>query len=821
MNLAFVTYRMLFGMKSHIREERNTTVTLLTLLRLTLRDLILAFFFAVVLQIVNPYLVPWFTALGFTIPEESDYGTLLATVIGVGGVFIGLYYAAISAISGSIYSKVPNNIRDLLAQEQVGNAYMRFLAGLTYFGVCLLAFHSVGLKPIILAIPLFLLCGGLAIIGFVRLGTRAFYLFDPTVLSQRLFVQLHRCHVQAQAGSFRWSDESFQNHAHKVAETSIDTLATVSDITSKEPHLNGRPFADLCKNLLSFLALYETAKKSIPTNSRWYEKRYVHSDWYRTSETQTSVSHQTATGLQPQSVSNPRWIESATLPIIKRCLETNIKSNRYALVNELLDCLNAYVEWLARENQVEFAFNVIRDVFSWCEKFIFVKADEDVAEEFLEHMGICEQLARMPISLLIAYVQTVESYGRDAALQRIHQITWKSEKSIYMAGFGVHVLKQLEWLRPRLDFEERVERHLVSPSWYLQELIVQKEVENLNAAMICFYTETIKLYEDWIKTSMSSKHPWLAAVMLSRESEYWSKLNCHGNALNQLWIDLNAGRRLKGLPWPNLDIDDLTQKKERREKEHLELMAHENILLSLMSRSEAYPDFAGQFMHAVGEALFAAMCENKDDIVEALFKPYLAGSALQFERLKSGNADLDWQSQINLKVAVAPLLDLMAISGYAYLFSDYHDNPCLKKTIITEWNDYLTKVFSEQWLRLLVAAVTRTESAFELPHRSMNRSRWKQTMQQRLRDIERREVFSHEDGPFAWPETVVEHKSPLVRMFARNQFGSFYDGIDIFLAKYVRQRDDGKDLHFGRRRDRNFEDAIEREKKQYMKAEES
>ena len=821
MNLVFVIHRTLFGMKSHFREEGAVTISLLFLLKLTLRDLVLAISLASGLQIVNPYLVPWFTTLGLTIPEESDYGTLLATVIGVGGVFIGLYYAAISTVSGAIYARVPNNIRDLLAQERFGNAYMRFLAGFTYFGVCLLAFHSVGLKPIILAIPLFLLGGGLAIIGFVRLGTRAFYLFDPTMLSQRLFEQLHRCHVQAQAGSFRWSDISFQQHAHKVANTSIDTLATVSDITAQEPHLNGRPFADLCKNLLSFLQRYETARKSIPTNSHWYEKRYVRSDWYRTSETQTSVSHQTATGLQPQSVSNPRWIESATLPIIKRCLETNIRSHRYTLVNELLVSLDAYVERLARERQVEFAFNVIRDVFSWCEQFMFIKADKDVAEESLEHMGICEQLARMPISVLIAYVQTVESYGRDVVLQRIHQITWKSEHSIYMAGFAMHVLEQLEWLRPRLAFEERVEGHLVSPPWYLQELIVQKEVGNLSAAMTCFYTETSKLYEDWIRTAMSSHHPWLAAVMISRESEYWTKLNYHRNALNQFWSDLNSDRRIKGLQWPELDTDELTHKKGQREKDLLKLMAHENILLSLRSRSEVYPDFAGQFLHTVGEALFAAMCENKVDMVDALFKPYLAGSALQFERLKPENADLDWQRRINLKVAVAPLLDLMAISGYAYLFSDYHDNPCLKKTIITEWNDYLAKEFSEQRLQLLAAAVTLTESAFELPHRSMNRSQWQQTMQQRLRDNERREVFSHEDGPFAWSETVVEHKSPLVRMFARNQLGSFYDGIDIFLAKYVRQRDDGKDLHFGRRRDRNFEDAIERENKQYMKAEES
>ena len=186
--------------------------------------------------------MPWFAALGFAIPAESDYGTLLATGVGVGGVFIGLYYAAISAVGGAIYARVPNNIRDLLAQERVGGAYMRFLAVFTYFGVCLLAFHSVDLSPIIAAVPIFLIGAGLAIIGFVRLGTRAFYLFDPTVLSHRLFEQLLQCHTQVQAGRYRWSDQSFQSHARKRARIAVDTLATVSDITAQETHLNGRPF---------------------------------------------------------------------------------------------------------------------------------------------------------------------------------------------------------------------------------------------------------------------------------------------------------------------------------------------------------------------------------------------------------------------------------------------------------------------------------------------------------------------------------------------------------------------------------------------------
>ena len=482
----FLGYRGLFGIRYRLQEEGATTKSLLSLLRLTLGDLVLALLLAIVLQVTNPYFVPWFTERGFTIPAESDYGTLLATVIGVGGVFIGLYYAAISMVGGAIYARVPNNIRDLLAQERFGGAYMRFLAVFTFFGVCLLAFHSAGLKPIILAVPLFLLSAGLAVIGFVRLGTRAFYLFDPTILSHRLFEQLQQCHTQIQAGRYRWSDQSFQNHARRRARTALDTLAAVSDITAQETHLNGRPFTDLCRNLLSFLLQYETAKKSIPPDSLWYEQRYVHPDWYRTADTMTSMAHQTATGLRPQAVNDLAWIESAILPILHRCLEVNIKCHRYTIVIELLDSITVYVKRLAEEHQIQTGFNLVRNVFSWCQALIFVKQDTPVGEEVPEYMAICDRLALLPITLLTAYAQSVESYGRDEIYRRISQVTWESEKSIHQARFGIHVLKKLEYLRSRLEFEKRIEGCSISPLWYIQELVAQAEAENLLVAMNCF-----------------------------------------------------------------------------------------------------------------------------------------------------------------------------------------------------------------------------------------------------------------------------------------------------------------------------------------------
>ena len=327
-------------------------------------------------------------------------------------------------------------------------------------------------------------------------------------------------------------------------------------------------------------------------------------------------------------MSTPRWIESAILPIVQRCLAINIEENRYNIVNELLDNLDAYLQRLAEEHQVESACNLMADIFSWCESLIFIKAEKPVIEESPEYMEICDRLATMPINVLLGYTRVIESCGRDAILQRIRRITWKSEKSIYKAGFSVHVLDQLEWFRPRLEFEEGVEGHIVSALWYLQELVAHKEAENLHTSTICFYEKICELYKHWIETAMSSHHPWLAAVVILRESEYWFKIDSHANTLNQLWSDLNSARRIEDLPWPSLDTDELTEQRNRREKERLHLMSTESVLLCLILRPESYPDFAGKFLHTVGEGLFTAMYKNDCDTVEALFKGYLCGSSL-------------------------------------------------------------------------------------------------------------------------------------------------------------------------------------------------
>ena len=316
-----------------------------------------------------------------------------------------------------------------------------------------------------------------------------------------------------------------------------------------------------------------------------------------------------------------------------------------------------------------------------------------------------------------------------------------------------------------------------------------------------------KVYKHWVETATSSTRPWLAAIIISTELEYWNKLNHHANTLDHLWNDLNSDRKIEDLPWPSLDTDKLVEKRSQREKVLLRLMSTENILLSLISRPESYPDFAGQFLHTVGEAMLTAMCKNDCDMVEALFKGYFYGSTLQFGQRKPKEAKFDRQSQIDLKIAVSPLLDLMDISGYAYLLSEYHDTPCLKEAVVKVWDEYLDEDSTHLQLQFFAITVSYTESALEMAHRSVNRTRWKQMIQQLLWKLERQEVPPGPDirHTYSPPETVAKHKSPLVRLFARDSWGGYHgDGIDIFLTKYVRQREDGKNLDFGSLRDRDI-----------------
>ena len=176
----------IFQLRYFVRDERANAGILLSFLTLTTGQLLLAFSFAGALQVLELVLVP-FLVSRWPIPDSANYVTWLSSLAQIGGVFIALYFTAVTAAAGAIYAQVPNNVRDLLTRERVGNIYIRYLTLTTFLPLCLIALHLFGLEPLRLALPVLVAMAGMGIVAFATLGRRAFDLFDPTRLAGSLF----------------------------------------------------------------------------------------------------------------------------------------------------------------------------------------------------------------------------------------------------------------------------------------------------------------------------------------------------------------------------------------------------------------------------------------------------------------------------------------------------------------------------------------------------------------------------------------------------------------------------------------------------------
>jgi hypothetical protein len=396
----------------------------------------------------------------------------------------------------------------------------------------------------------------------------------------------------------------------------------------------------------------------------------------------------------------------------------------------------------------------------------------------------------------------------------VKAIRWKSRSEIYERELPRHLLTQLEWLYPRIEFEYRTEGFRSSPDWYVFELVRQPAAENLKLCLNALIVTAQEIFDKWLALASKQETYWIRATILDRETEYWSKIEYQFSRMRRHWDELSADKRIDGLPWPKVDFNNLEESKARRNKLLLKLMAEESARLGALKRPNAYPDFAGQFLHTVGERLLASLIDNDDQIVNESFGYYFASSLMQFDHLRAKADFQDWRGLSAMKVAVAPVLDLMSLSGYGLLLAEVHDNSELSKNIIDIWNKYLDGANGggADVLTLLISVISVTDSAFEIAHRSLIRTTWSQSVARALGKIKRRHIRGR--GAFSPHRSVADHKSPLVRVFAGEHFISTYDGIDIFAEKLLKKRADRAGVAITYRR-RNLGDAIARQEKNW------
>ena len=753
----------------------------------------------------------WITSLFEVVKDATNqaaYDGFLIAIVTVTGVFLTLHFTGLSTVAGTIYANKPERIRILLIQEKVGDIYTRFLIFLTIVSIILLVVGAVGdFRPK----TAFFFIGFLGIVSiraFVMLGKYAFGFFDPTVFVDKLLVELGRWSYQATTKGHRWNDPSFQNHYRRQALEAMQGVRTLVEVSHEEDHLQREPLSNLLSKISVFLPIYLKRKRCIPSNSRWYRFTPHHREWYLSSYTSVDLATKTQTGIQPEMKPDPHWVEEELLNVEIESLERCFRDGRTGVALRVLTDMTSLFEALGAEWEVEYGRRLLSRITKKIEDSLIQAGAVSVAvngdsKQAVEILAAVDLLASLPINLLLGLAKELEGIDIEAISIALAQVRWQRAKAIYDLETPIPMLERLEFVQQRLMFERKAEGGMISPNWYLKQLVFQPMAESLYQQLDGLIEVLNGFYLHQAEQLSEKGQHLLASGFISRGLEFCNKALAHLPKMQKIAESLETLRVLPTLPWPEWSWEDTS--KEFTDAQDLLITHLAQCIpgLAAIDRTEDVPDYFGQTVHLTGEWCFRAFFANNSSLFSKIFPNYFLGALNIRAMLQETTAE--WRPEDAAPVFSEPLIDLCDLSGYAYLLAELHGEPRLWETCRAVWERYFQEVDRVQAMQLLASTIAYYRQLFLMTHRSILRTQWKMRIDHLLRSMPRqREPVRHSRGvipTIPLYTEIIDHPSLLVRVMGgiySDYIPSFYDGLDIFVDLYLGEKPEAQNLDFGR-----------------------
>ena len=350
-------------------------------------------------------------------------------------------------------------------------------------------------------------------------------------------------------------------------------------------------------------------------------------------------------------------------------------------------------------------------------------------------------------------------------------------------------LSDLNVLRLKIELELESEGEVVSAPWYVCQLAVNPVAVSLKQQL----TALIDLGQDYyVKESsnlIDAEMHYAAMLLITRGLEYLHKLELHSESLFEMMRSIEGYRILKEIPIAEIDAQAELQK----------IVGHKRKLIINVTRCipqlidsdfihhDDTPDLLGQAVKTLGEEYFSALRSGDGELAAPVFRSYFLGILAARDAVATETAD--WQPPQNIRFIGEPISDLLALSGYAYIFSEFHQQPVLWRSCTDVWNEFLGDAEMYKSLAIMVGLVTVAKRSLMLFVFSNTRNSWKQQLRHILQDLPLVSLDMGSDR-MALPRSVRSHPSLCVRTIAPSEDyrSMHYEPEDIFVDMYLAEK---------------------------------
>jgi hypothetical protein len=790
----FEVLRFYFRIRRWAQERTRDSGLLVRFLRAVIGQLLFASLIAGLIWLTEVLIGKLGGFASWKAPEVSAYASFMETVAQIGGVFIALYYTALVSVAATVFAKAPSQIRNLYVGERTGSLYMRYVAYATFLPLALVALTFTGVPPFHLGVPSVVVLAAIAVFIFVHLGQQAFNFFDPTVLAAGALDQFLKAVDELRPGGFRWLETAFQDNSRLVATESLEAVAALYDICFNSPHLAGRPLSKLVNQTLWTLSRYQTQKSGIPPKSYWFERTFTHPSWYLLPDYSLEIPQRTGTAAQPEVGFDYWWVEKRVEPLLLQYLQRSLRPRADNSATDFLGVAANYLSAMVSQFQLSHAVDFLEKIGNEIAESVTVTADGPDSQNDLRLAALGEYYGTLATGLLLGFARSTESLKSEKVCPALADIDWSSEKAIYTSGLPGFLTPRLEWLKERAQFELAVEGRRLTTAWYQEELVNQSIAERLKEDLPLLFgilRRTSVLPQDFVP---NDHQVFFIAGLLRARWEFLRKLPYHLAAISG---NIEAAKRpkiLSDLPWLKINLEEYEPTIRSAESDLVIEMATTIARMVGKTRPENLPDYRGQFLHNLAEASLAALSKNDAVLLKQIFPIFFVGSMSEFDALRpQPSSDPSYATRI--QAAMAPILDLMEISGQALTFAELHGNEELWNTAKRIWDKYIESMPNS--LTQLSIILNYGNATFSLSPHGMVRFSWSQALSQRLAGIP-----GAADGLFTFSNARhVDHGSALIRYLASRAHIHGELGGQVFVSLYLSKRPGASGVDWGRQKD--------------------
>lgn len=665
--------------------KENTKIKIL-LFRQTLSNLALTIFITAILLIIenlaNSFwhshfhdIPKWLIKVQLYLPKPQYPSSndavieLLSITASIAGVLLALFYPVISTIASTVYAKVPSSLRKLLLNEKYIKGYLKAITYLTGISLATLIAFSFGFKPGNLILFLLLLLSLVVLFSLLKVGMWIHEFLEPKTLINTIRKDLIESIAAVTTSGINYKDNAFQNFHRKNTIIHLQNMTLITKLTLENDY-NEEAIKTCFTSYINILRYYSIVKSNIPLKSEWFPKKRIHKSYFESTMTDRGLVFDTNTYVQPTNSENLFWLEENIIETLHKIMINSIKNENFELLRDCFIESNNLFHELGHNlnskiaNKLFSSNNLIYRKFVGSLKVKSTKQDYELIKLELE---VVESYFRTFLGFEFYYIEKLKGLDYNSFKTFFEKISFQNEKTIYESGFPFDLNETLEKISNNIKTEILIEGKKITPDWYLSQWICAEYLFIFSPQIQESISNTCKYLLDEIKFGSSNKMSLFASFASHIGIESLTKITFKINELKNTINSLDKFIKVKDeFKWMKPDFDSILDLL-KKEQTKLLLETNANIIeISGLNWTKDYPDVFAHSYLLLTKSIFDALVNDNLELFKTLYPNFVNASFIAMLDNTKNFKHFDNPDNVSFQT----IIELMEITGYAYLFSD-------------------------------------------------------------------------------------------------------------------------------------------------------